>query len=330
MKPADVSTDNRDESTPSSVEVHPSRAALLNRVLDHAGASLTAGVFGGLLLFGVESVDRLGTLWASFNSLTEALYFVLYLTPTILLGVVAGAVVGPLLAALGWPLAPIARLLSERFGKRAEVLACAVFAAGMTAVLGVALGLSLRAMGVRSLRRIGLTLSMYFMDANAPLLAQLAQSAAKWFFPLILAGLFAATVGTVIGSQLIAPGVDRFGSMTRRVIAAGGAFGLVGLYVFDSRFEFARYDTIVHIPAAVLQCLLAAFLAAVLLQGVRNPAAHLTAKRLALAVLAFAVLSGAFVVVHIGSNENLKALLWRRSVVARRAYQAAVMLSDRD
>ncbi len=330
MQPDDVSTDNRDDSTPSSAEMHPARASLLNRLLDHAGTSLTAGALGGLLLFGVEAIDRLGALWASFNSLTEALLFVLYLSPTIFLGILAGAVVGPALAVLGWPVAPLARLLSGRFGKRAEAVACVVLAAGMTAVLGVALGLSLRAMGIRSLRRIGLTLAMYFTDANAPLLAQMAQSAAKWFFPLILAGLFAATAGLLIGSQLVTSGPDRFGSTIRRLIAACGTFCLVGLYVFDSRFEFARYDTIVHIPAAVLQCLVAAFLAAVLLRGVRKPAAGRLASRFALAVLAFGVLSSAFVVFHIGSNENLKALLWRRSVVARRAYQAAVMLSDRD
>lgn len=330
MQPADASTDNREEASPSSVEEHPARAALLNRVLELAGTSLTAGVFGGLLLFGVEAIDRLSTLWPNFNSMSEALVFVLYLSPTIFLGIAAGAVAGPLLAAVGWPMAPITRLLEGRFGKRAEAVACVVFAAGITAILGLALGLMLRAMGVRSLRRVGLTLAMYFMDANAPLFAQLAQSAAKWFFPLILMGIFVGTVGMVIGSQLVSPGADRFGSTTRRVIAAGGAIGLVGLYIFDSRFEFARYDTIVHIPAAALQCLLAAFLAAVLLNGVRNPATRRTVGRLALAVLAFAVLTGAFVGFHIGSNENLKALLWRRSVVARRAYQATVLLVDRD
>lgn len=330
MPPADISTEDRDETSLSSVDGQSGLPGPAARILDRLVVSATAGVFGGLLLFGVEATDRIGTLWTSFNSTTEALVYVLYLSPTILLVIAAGAVAGPLLAALGWPVTPIARLFAGRLGKRAEAVACVVLSAGMTVLLGVALAVSLRATGVRSLRRIGLTLSLYFMDANAPVLSQLAHSAAKWIFPLILLGIFAATLGTVISSQLVAPGAVRFGSATRCVAAASVAVVLVGLYVIDSRFEFARYDTIVHLPAAALQCLAAFFLAAVILKGIRNPAARRMAGRISLAVVAAALVSSAFILLHIGTNENLKALLWRRSVVARRAYQAAVLLSDRD
>jgi arylsulfatase A-like enzyme len=80
----------------------------------------------------------------------------------------------------------------------------------------------------------------------------------------------------------------------------------------------------------VLECALAFFAAAVALRASGRPVGRGAAGRGAVAVVVFAILASAFAVLHIGSNENLKALLWRRSVVARRAYETAVFLTDRD
>src|SRR5262249_9660750 len=61
----------------------------------------------------------------------------------------------------------------------------------------------------------------------------------------------------------------------------------------------------------------------------------LVASRRGLAVAALAILGVgiggfAFDIWHVGRNENLKALLWRPGVVARRAYQVAAAAWDRD
>lgn len=330
MQAADASSDKRGESSIDSTAPLESSSSRLAGLSEVVGTFASAGLVGGFLVFALEAVDRLATLWPSFNTTSESLVFVLYLAPAIILGLVAGLVTGPLLAAFVAPISILERLLSRFLGARAALASSVLYAATIALLSGLAITVSLRAIGVRSLRRVGLTLSLYFMDANAPILSQLAQAAAGWILPLLVAAIFAATLGVILASRMVVPGPSRLATSPRLVVTAIGAIGLGALYLVDSRFEYARYDTLVHIPASALQYILAAFLAAVVLKGLRNPDRRRSACLLSLAILIFALLSSAFVALHIGSNENLKALLWRRSVVARRVYQVAVFLADRD
>lgn len=330
MLPADSTPKHHDHSSPDFPADPAASVSRLSRASHRLAAFGTAGLVGGLIVFLLEAIDRIVTLWPSFNSASEVPLFALYLAPSVLLGLVAGLLAGPLLALPGLAINTVARLFSRFLGKRSEAAAFLTIAAAITLVAGLTIGLTLRALGVRSLRRLGNTLSLYFMDANAPVLSQLMHTAANWMTPLLLTAIFIVTIGVLFASRMVSTGTPRTGSTVRWVAATAVALGLVALYAFDSRFEFARYDTIVHVPSAALQFVLAYFLSALFLFGIRKPEKRKAAGQVSLAILAFALLSSTFVVIHFGSNENLKALLWRRSVVARRAYQATTFLIDRD
>ena len=170
MQAADASSDKRGESSPDSTAPLESSSSRLARLSEVVGTFASAGLVGGFLVFALEAVDRLATLWPSFNTTSESLVFVLYLAPAIFLGLVAGLVTGPLLAAFVAPIAILERLLSRFLGARAALATSVLYAATIALLSGLVITVSLRAMGVRSLRRVGLTLSLYFVDANAPII----------------------------------------------------------------------------------------------------------------------------------------------------------------
>ena len=293
-------------------------------------ASAVAGLFGGLLVYAVEVLDRVVTLWPSFNSAAEPVLFALYLAPVILLGLAAGLVVGPVLVALGAVVGAVAKRLERRLGRWALPTVYAAVAMLAATATAVALALALRSSPRLSLRRVGLTLALYFQDANAHLLSALTKEAADWMFSALVAGVFVVALVLAAAPRMIEPASSGAGAIARRVGVVVATLCLVGLYTFDSRFEYARYDGFVHVPAAILQFSVAFFAAALVVSGGAWRIRRATVERAALAVLLLVVVASGFVVSHIGSNENLKALLWRRSVVARRVYEAAVFLSDRD
>ena len=69
-----------------------------NRAPRHAAAARAypiAALFGGLLVFAVEAVDRLVTLAPSFNSAAEPFLYAAYLAPALLLGLVGGLGLAP-------------------------------------------------------------------------------------------------------------------------------------------------------------------------------------------------------------------------------------------
>jgi arylsulfatase A-like enzyme len=302
----------------------------MRSALDVVRSSAVAGLVGGFLVFAVEAADRVVTLWPSFNSAAEPLVFALYLAPVVFLGLAAGLVVGPSLALLGGVARLVRRPLATRFGRLALVAPHLVFAGAAAAATAGALAFALQRYPGLSLRRIGLTLSLYFLDANAYLLSSLMATVANWMFTALVAGAFVAALAIAAAPSMVEPAATPAGARARRAAAVVAALCLVGLYAFDSRFEYARYDGFVHLPAAVLQSVTAFLVAAIVLRGRAWTVSRAAAERAALAIFAFGLLASGLVVYHIGSNENLKALLWRRSVVARRVYEAAVALTDRD
>jgi hypothetical protein len=57
-------------------------------------AYLVTGLFGGAVVYLVSVVDRIATLWSSFNTPSEPPVFALYLAPIVLLGLAVGAGLG--------------------------------------------------------------------------------------------------------------------------------------------------------------------------------------------------------------------------------------------
>jgi len=290
-------------------------------------AGAIAGSFGGFFVFAVEAVDRIVTLWPSFNSPAEPLLFGLYLAPAIFFALAAGLVLGPALVAFGLFLEAFERLLSSRFGRAGVAGASIAVAALVAALCTLAVDLLCRNTGIRSPARMVNTISLYFLDADAPVLSRLAHAAAGWALPVVFVGAFVVALAIVTIPKLVTVTEGRVGRFARYA-AIPLALAVVGLYAFDSRFEYARYDMFLHVPASILQCVAASLAATIGFRLLTRPSA--TTTRSALAILAFAVVASGFVWLHFGSNENLKALLWRRSVIARRVYAAAAHFSTRD
>jgi arylsulfatase A-like enzyme len=293
-------------------------------------SSAIAGLLGGMLVFLVEALDRLATLWQSFNTPGEAIVFALYLAPVVMLGVVAGIVAGPALALLGWIVDRLRRLVEPRAGRYATLAARVAFAIAVTGIALVALESIAFAFGERSLRRIAMTISLYLMDADASVLSRIAQAASAWVVPILLVLVCAASLVLAAVPAAIRFESEQERAAGRYVRAIVAASIVVVLYVFDSRYEYGRYDAFLHVPAAILQCCFAFLAVAFVARPIGRPIGNGTLARCALAILAFVFVATTFAFVHIGANENVKALLWRRSVVARRVYSVAVRMFDRD
>jgi arylsulfatase A-like enzyme len=298
--------------------------------LSLVAASAIAGTFGGMLVFLVEAIDRVATLWDSFNSALEPFAFVLYLAPVVVFGLVAGLVAGPALALLGWFVDRLHRMVEKLFGRHASLAARVVFAITTTAIALLALESISLAFGERSLRRIAMSISLYLMDADASVLSRIAHAASIWIVPILLALVFIVSLALAIVPAALRYESGKGNQLGRYLGTIAAAAIVVVLYAFDSRYEYGRYDAFLHVPAAILQCCFAFLVAAFLVRPIGRRIGDGAIARSALAILAFMLVASTFAFVHIGANENLKALLWRRSVVARRAYAIAVRVLDRD
>lgn len=284
---------------------------------------LVTGLFGGALVYLVSVVDRVATLWPSFNAWHEPLVFALYLAPILLLGVATGAALGVVLLAVRAVFLGVTWLA----GRSPVPARLAPWVAGgaTTLVLGLLVRGFLAARPelvenplFKFVKKIdGKLVSIDFVVANF-----------SWLF---LAAIFVA-VGALLVADVVLGYRAEWGSRVLR-LAGAALFGVAsaGAYLLDSRFLYGRYEWTIHIPAAA-GALALAFVAAGLARGALATGAE-GRRRVAIAatvLVAFALGASAFDLWHVGRNENLKALLWRRDVVARRAYQSAAWLYDRD
>jgi arylsulfatase A-like enzyme len=306
------------------------RRRVVARALDLLGSSAVAGVYGGLIVFLVEATDRILTLWNSFNSSSETALYVLYLAPVVFLGLGAGLGTGIVFSAVGWIVRRAARGLESKLGQWSTVAAYVALALVASLLAAVALQAVATRFGDRTIRRIATTMSLYLMDADASTLSDLALALSGLVVPILIVLVFFATFALASVPAAIEPAhrTERTFGRLWRVI--GAAAVLVLIYTFDSRYEYGRYDAILHVPAAILQCVLGFSMAAFALRSIGRRVTFGGAERWALVVLGFALVASTFAFVHIGANENVKALLWRRSVVARRAYSLATRVLDRD
>ena len=290
------------------------------RALEGLARYAVAGVAGGAIVYVVETVDRLATLWPSFNSAAEAALYAVYLSPVLLIGLLAGIVLGMALTIAGTLRRVATTALVRRHAPGAATLGALVAVAAITAVCAtvsaLAPGLVEEPLFRVAQKVSGRLVRIPFVIRN--------------FGPMLVAG-FALAAGALVAADWAL--ATRPSGRGRAAAAAAGVAlvgVMLGLYAVDSRLYYGRYEFTMHLPAqaVVLAC-------AVFAAGFFAAALRLDARRRRVA-LAATVLAGlgtvgfAFSVAHIGANENLNTLLWRRSVVARRAYQALAVATDRD
>ncbi len=294
---------------------------MLSQVRDSLVRSAMAAAYGGALVFLVEAVDRIATLWPSFNSGLEPLVFALYLAPAVTLGVVVGLALGIVLAIVHAVYVGVLAIASGRIPERyAPWAAGAVTAVALGALARLAMKLApdtLERPLFQLVRKIhGKLVRMPFVVDN--------------FSWLLIVGLVAAAAVLLSIALAMAAKPDRRVWLWRAAAAVAG-LAAVGVYALDSRFLYGRYELVIHIPATLKTLALGFVAAGVALATIQqNERARRFAAVGAIAIVALSGFAFAFDFWHVGRNENLKALLWRRSVVARRAYQIASWAVDRD
>ncbi len=123
-----------------------------------------------------------------------------------------------------------------------------------------------------------------------------------------------------------------------RVVAACvalAAFAALALcYRFDSRAFFARYEWTIHYPLligyTILTTLAAGFLLRVFSRMEWGRAWTRSVVAVALVLGGFGLGCYIYAFFAMNANQNVKALLWNRSVIARRVYEVSRRLVDRD
>jgi arylsulfatase A-like enzyme len=103
--------------------------------------------------------------------------------------------------------------------------------------------------------------------------------------------------------------------------------------VADSRFEFTRYEYIFHIPLEILYAIVAIVATIAFARAAGDPVRVGLSRFVVVAAVAFLGLAAGAVVfgaVAMDANQNVKALFWNRSVIARRVFQLAQVMTDRD
>lgn len=293
---------------------------MTDRLVEQMRRYALAAVTGGAVIFVAEAVERLAVLWPASLSTFDAALFVVYLSPALLLGAAFGAAVGIALLFAGLLRAACRSAIgrvSERFagsgGTVAAILLIA-FVAWMASTL---------APGLIEVPLEKLVNKIDDRIVRIPLFV------ANFRVVLVLA--FVAAAAALVGMDaLVATESVRLRRWLGGLLALVSLSALVVIYGIDSRVYFGRYELSMHLPAlaAMLGC---AFAVASLGLGTLGRA---SSKRwIPVMAVAIVVLSGvgfAFSLWHHGRNENVKALVWRRSIIARRAYQATAALTDRD
>lgn len=290
------------------------------RFLEQLRRYLVAAVVAGALIFLVELIDRMIVLRSSLLSMTDAILFAVYLSPALLIGAAFGSTIGAALLAAGL-LRTWCRVVIERKSERFAGLGGTVAAIVVLAIVGW-----MAATVAPGLVTIPLEKLVNKIDDRIVRIPLFVAN-----FRVLLACGFVAAAAALVGMDAL---VGAESVRLRRLL--GGLLALVSLaalaviYGVDSRIYFGRYELSMHLPAlaAMLGCAYAASSFGLGLVGRR------TARRwipvVVIAIVGVSGLAFAFSLWHHGRNENVKALIWRRSIIARRAYQATAALTDRD
>jgi arylsulfatase A-like enzyme len=285
------------------------------------GAYAAASLLAALLMFLTEVVFLLIDVQRNFNSTSERLEFILYLAPAFWVGLLlslglSGVI---LLVRITFSLAlRVTARVSPRFG---ETLA-GVLAVVFTAVLLVAASFLMPP----SFRP---NLYYFFLRVQHRYLPQLNLVAVSE--SLFLSALILVAAGAFLIDLLPEQKQTGRGRWIAWFVCCFSFAALCATYLFDAFFEYDRHDGTVHITALVLQALVALIVGVALDAALPKPWYGVRAGRvLIVAVIGFCSIGSAFAFLTFGNNQTLKALLWHRSVCARRAYQAVISVFDRD
>jgi choline-sulfatase len=281
------------------------------------------GLLAGGAIFLLEAVDRLSVLWENLYDVGEFARLATLMAATALpvgaLGLAAGIAFAAIDAVRLGITARLTRI-PERWRDVVGFLAAGAIAAGGVRVLSGLFPTVLQGPFVRHLLRLDQRLLPLGPLAEYP----------KLTYTVVLA---AVVIGLVLlHTRLFAPRAART-RVVAGAMAGAMAAAVVAGYLADSRVEFTRYEYVFHVPLEVLYCAIA-IVAAVAFARMFGDPTRVALSRPALATaavfLGISVVSIGLGAFAMDGNQNVKALFWNRSIIARRVFQLGQLLTDRD
>jgi choline-sulfatase len=295
----------------------------VRKALRRIAAHGILGLCAGGLVFAVEAIDRTRALRHNLNDASEALRLV-----TLTAAVVIAVGLLSTLTGTIWTLGDAVRScvtkwlvrVPERWRTIAGILVAAAIVSTGLRILSWFFPLLIEGSVLRLIRRIDTRLHSLGPIGEHP----------KIVYTVLVAAVTLA---------LMAMHAWLFSARGRRarIAAIGCAIGLFGFaligYNADSRIEFTRYESMFHMPLEVIYCTATLLGAIAIARAVGDPtevalSRHVVALGVICALLG--VGSVVFGALALDANQNVKALFWNRSVVARRVFQLARYLTDRD
>lgn len=289
-------------------------------------ATTIFGLLAGAALFLIEWIERLIALGPSLHGAGEVLRFVVLLAPTVLFAGLFGLALGCAQVALE----SLRRAIAMGLARATPKLSGGALEIASLGIAAVVAGLGFKLFAGRVLYKAE-AMVKDTIEALAPVAPFIA---ARWkpFYVASLIALFLAAMGAHLATFRPWKGASR------RLVAAGAiAFAAVVVlaYLYDAGPSFGHNEIGLHHPL-VAAYTLAATLGAGLatragstMEWVNGAGSRRSRRFLAAATLIGAG-SFAFALAGMDQNQNVKALLWNRSVIARRCYEIARALADRD
>jgi arylsulfatase A-like enzyme len=286
------------------------------------------GLVAGAVLFAIETVDRIVVLSGSLAGVAERAELAALLGPTVLgaglLGLALGIVATPLELVRQVVGLAVARVRPHLSRFAVDAVSLVVAAVVVTFVVKTISGRFPEGLEL-SVER----LTLRFNDRITPVPFAVAHWKA-----IYVTVIFAFALAIMWAQVWIFRPRGRWARPLAGAVALV-AFALLGVcYQFDSRAFFARYEWTIHYPLLVGYTVMTTLAVGFAARAVgstewgRAWTRRATAAALALATFGLGCYAYAFVAMDL--NQNVKALLWNRSVVARRVYEVSKRLVDRD
>lgn len=286
------------------------------------------GLLAGFVLFAIETIDRMIVLREGINGVGEAIQLTLLFGSTVL----GGGVLGLLLGIVGTALEAVRQVVASLIGRFGQSLSPLV-ADGVSLLLG-AIAVTFVLKTISGMFPMGLELSvnrlvLRYNDRIAPI-----PFVVEYWRAIYTLVIFLFTLAIMWAQFWIFRPRARWSRVAAAAVAVVAFVALAACYQFDSRAFFGRYEKTIHYPLVIGYAVMTIFAigfairAAMSMEWGRSWSPRATALVLALALFGSGCYVYAFVAMD--ANQNVKAMLWNRSVIARRTYELPRWLVDRD
>lgn len=286
------------------------------------------GLLAGVVLWLIETIDRLLVLRGSINGTGETLQLAL------LFGVaIAGSgIVGLGLGVAATALELVRQLLALAVSRLRGGLPPMMLEAASLIAAGIVVTIVLKTISGQFPGLLEVSIDRLVLRINDRLTPMpFVVEHWKAIYTLVI---FLFTLAIMWSQVWLFRPRGRWSWLLAAAVVAGGGVALAVCYAFDSRAFYARYEYTIHWPLvigySVMTVLLMGFASRVVssMDWGRELRRPIVATTVALAVLATGTI--AYAATAMDSNQNVKALFWNRSVIARRTLEIARKLIDRD